>query len=392
MIKGVQENNFMNRVKRYINYLIFLVCLIIPKKKNRWVFGAWFGDKISDNAYALYKYVKQNRADIECIWVCNDINAASGRGVSAVKRNSLIAIWKCLTAKVAVMNQGYIDFGDYNWIRCAYKVQLWHGVPWKKIGEDTRKSKKGLLYKLSHFTYSFISKCDLYIAPSEETRNVIKSAFITDDSHILLVGQPRNEVLFDEEYCGRARMLLQSKFGDRIIIIYMPTFRDSMEYSFSFMDIEEKIMPILQKNNAIILEKQHYVQCKRINKSKSNDRIINVEEYESQDLLAAADLLITDYSSCFFDFILRDKPIIHYIYDFDYYKSKDRGLYYDLEFVRAGLIAMNESELLSGINTILDGEDNCKGIRETIRKKFVPYERLDNSKRIVSEIINRVYK
>ena len=82
----------MNKIKIYLNYLVYLICLVIPKRKNRWVFGAWFGNRVSDNPYALYQYVAKNRPDIEAYWICNDISAAEKFGVNAVKRNTALSM------------------------------------------------------------------------------------------------------------------------------------------------------------------------------------------------------------------------------------------------------------------------------------------------------------
>ena len=382
----------MKKIKKFFNYFTFLVCLLIPKKKNRWVFGAWFGDRVSDNPYALYNYVKHKMPNVECIWITNDIDAEKKLNINTIKRNSIIAIWKCLTAEVAVMNQGYLDFGDYNWIHNSYKVQLWHGVPWKKIGEDTSRTKKGALYRFSHKTFLFSNKCDLYIAPSEETRKVIRSAFLTDDSSILSVGQPRNELLMDSKACNDARMKLQETFGGyQKIIAYLPTFRDNENNTFSFLDIGDEILPILKKYNACILEKQHYVRKGKTNHSNEVfTSIINAEKYDTQEILASADVLITDYSSCFFDYLLRDKPIIHYAYDFEYYKGEDRGFYYDIDYVAAGHVVSRTTDLVAQIDRILSGEDDEAEKRQIVRERFDTYESKNNSEIIANEIIQNI--
>lgn len=386
----MKKINLWDKAKKYINYLIFPICFFIPKKKNRWVFGAWFGNRISDNSYALYKYIKRNVSDIECVWICNDVKKAEQIGIRAYRKNSLMAIWKCLTAKVAVMNQGYIDLGNFAWVRCGYKVQLWHGVPWKKIGEDAIPPKEGYLHKIGLVTYSFFNKYDFFIAPSEETQKVIKSAFATENEKIFLIGQPRNENLLSEAHCLNVRKKFQKDYGySRKIIVYLPTFRDKSKIAFSFFSITELIMPILRKYDAIIVEKQHYMLQNNEEKIKSNERIFSNVDTDTQDLLAVADVLITDYSSCFFDFLLRDKPIIRFLYDFEDYKSKDRGLYYDLKYVTAGLNAMDIPELLDQINLVLAGKDNNEKQRQIVRNRFVTFEGTDNSKRIYEEIIRR---
>ncbi|MBR4947006.1 MAG: CDP-glycerol glycerophosphotransferase family protein [Clostridiales bacterium] len=382
----------MNKIKIYLNYLVYLICLVIPKRKNRWVFGAWFGNRVSDNPYALYQYVAKNRPDIEAYWICNDVSVADKYGINAVKRNTARARWLCLTAKVSVMNQGYLDLGGLNWVRRSFKVQLWHGVAWKKIGEDTPDTKTGLLHKISHKAYLFSNKCDLYIAPSDDMRKTIKTAFLVGDDKVLSAGQPRNEALLDAEFCKNEKDKFLNKTGAGKIILYMPTFRDKTSEPFTFMQISDDISAVLEKYDAVILEKQHYVQLQRDNSgATSSERIINVSDYDAQELLSAADILVTDYSSCFFDFVLRDKPVIHFMYDYDTYRDDDRGFYYDADYVRAGSIVKTSGELVSLIDDILNGNDPESGRRKIVRDRFDTYESADNSKIIVEEVLKRIH-
>jgi len=384
--------NILRKLKLLLNYLTFLVCLIIPKKKNRWVFGAWFGNRISDNPYALYQYIVQNHPDIDAYWLCNDLSLASELGVRAVKRNSFKGNWICLTSKVAVMNQSYLDLAEVNWIHRCFKVQLWHGVAWKKIGEDMNDNRSGLVHKISHKAFLFANRCDMYIAPSDESRKTARSAFLTDDEKILSAGQPRNEILLDEARCNVARNRLLSRIGNvKNIILYMPTFRDNSSDIFSFESIAELIYPVLNRHDAVILEKQHYVQSLRESqKDSSFERIINVADYDTQELLAASDILVTDYSSCFFDYILRDRPVVHYLYDVDSYSSQDRGLYYSVDYATAGKIVKNETELAEHINSLLEGACDEASRRKIIRERFDTFESKDNSRIIVQEVLKRI--
>lgn len=379
----------IKKLKLYLNYLTMGVSFVVPKKNNRWVFGAWFGDRVSDNPYAFYEYVKENHPEIETIWISNKISHSDSVVPSTIKRNSIKGIWKCLTAEVAVMNQCYLDFANYNWISNSYKVQLWHGVPWKKIGEDTPDPKSGILHRISHKTFMLASKCDHYISSSDITKEALLSAFATTAEKIQLVGQPRNEILMDEERCAQARKAVCKNIGDiKKIVLYMPTFRDNTTEAFSFSEIYDRIEPLLLKHDAIILEKQHYVSSERDEGTHPKNRIMNAEEYDSQKLLAAADILVTDYSSCFFDYVLRDKPIIHYLYDYDSYKNTDRGLYYDLDYVKAGDVAYTEDELIKALANNLDKEDINSERRKLIKNRFLRYEDKDNSERIFNAIMS----
>ena len=140
------------------------------------------------------------------------------------------------------------------------------------------------------------------------------------------------------------------------------------------------------------MEKQHYVQLQREDKgASSTERIINVSDNDARELLASADILVTDYSSCFFDFVLRDKPVIHFMYDYDTYRDDDRGFYYDADYVRAGSIVKTKDELVSLIDDILGGTDSGSERRRIVRDRFDTYESASNSKIIVEEVLKRIH-
>ena len=381
----------MSKLKLYVNFLTAFISLIVPKKKNRWVFGAWFGDKINDNPWAFYQYVSHNHPEIEAVWITKDPSIAPS-GVTAFRRGSMRSVWMCLTAKVAVMNQCYLDLEDFNWIKHSFKVQLLHGVAWKKFGEDIESGNSGILHRISHSVYLYFNKYDLYLAPCEEMVKTDMSSLLAPADRIIRAGQPRNERLMDAESCRKDREKLASLVGEhRVYILYMPTFRDKTSQSFGFVSVLDEIGELLKEHDAIILEKQHYVDSGRGARTDDYDEMaIDVTSMDAQELLAACDILVTDYSSCFFDFILTDRPIIHYIYDYEYYRDDDRGLYYDRDYAAAGICVFNRDELIKALRDILEGRDDYAGRRELIRSRFAEYESPENSEKIFNVIISEI--
>ena len=381
----------IRKIDLLFNYITIAISMVVPKKKNRWVFGAWFGDRISDNPFALYNYIYKNIPDIEALWISNDVDDIKKLGLRGYKRNSFRGIWKCLTASVSIMNQSFADLGRYNWIYNSYTVQLWHGIPWKKIGKDCPDLKSGFIHRIRNRIIDNINRYDLFIAPSKKTRDVIKTAFLADNNSVLLVGQPRNEVLQNEEYCHNCRNKLFEILGSyNLVILYMPTFRDNNEEVFSFFSENEKLNPILSAFNAVILEKNHYIQdCRHGNNIMNVSRVKCATDFDSQFLLAAADILITDYSSCFFDFIIRNKPVLHFLYDYEQYKNDDRGLYYDIEEVVAGEVVYTYEQLMEALTEVLNGKDMFESRRKRIKSIFEPYESNNNSQIIYENIKKR---
>ena len=358
---------------------------LIPKKKNRWIFGAWFGNAFSDNTKALYDYVEANHPEIERVWISSDPAKADLPGCKVVKRNSFSSLKYILTANVAVMNQGFGDFAAFSFLGGAYKVQLWHGVAWKKIGRDAVPHLHGFYEKI----YQLINHYDLYIAPSRKYGETLKTAFKTDDSHILYVGQPRNEVLFSKVFKNESRIKIEKKTGisNKRIIAYMPTFRDKTSEVFSFHKIgtDARFLEAAEKHDFIVVEKLHYKNGQRAEIADEKNRVYSFPDVDAATLLGAADLLITDYSSCFFDYLITDKPVIHFAYDYEYYKNKDRGLYYDISEVAAGTVVNNEEELIAAIDDNLRNDPGKKQ-RARVREQFITFESDHNCERVFKTI------
>ena len=162
----------------------------------------------------------------------------------------------------------------------------------------------------------------------------------------------------------------------------MPTFRDKTSENFSFHRIEtdNRFMELAEKYSFVIVEKLHYKSGQSQEGIKNEKYVYSMPDMEATTLLGAADILITDYSSCFFDYLITDRPIIHYAYDYDYYKNRDRGLYYDIKDVASGPVVETEEELLVAIKDSLQA-DTGSDRRNAVRNKFITYENRNNCER-----------
>lgn len=379
-------------IKNLIYTLIYYLSKIVPRKKNRWIFGSWFGNNFSDNSKWLYLYVVDNLKNIDAIWVTKDkdaleqINSLGGR---AYLYNSFSANYYALTSRVAIFTQVYYDICPLNLFGGALKVELWHGVALKKIGSDMCRDNRidnaafRLYRRITRAVYSF----DLYIAPSLEYKSKVISAFDTTKDKVMEVGQPRNDMLCNRgcwETCIRKfRSEIRNRFGVRIedkkVITYMPTFRDNRDRTFSFLGLDEersaRLSAVLKRYNAVVIEKCHFVDSVwRNSKGGKTDNVIGISEIDTQELLLNTDVLITDYSSCYFDFLLLDRPIIHFAYDYKYYRDEDRGMYYSLEDAAGGAVCYEFDGMLGALERYLEDKDIDGERRRRIRDRFVTFE------------------
>ncbi|SEQ24308.1 CDP-glycerol glycerophosphotransferase [Lachnospiraceae bacterium RM5] len=385
---------------------------IVTYKKNRnnerdysiWIFGEWFGKKCSDNSLAFANYVAENSSDdLKLFWLCDDGTDTSElhQKVTVIDRLSSESIELQKKAGVAVMNQGFDDFSNIgdNYLGNAITVNLWHGVMWKKIGFDSYTDN--VLSKIYITSVKESKSCKIFCSPSSIYTHFFANAFRVEKKCAINAGLPRNSIFFNENELEQARKIVLKKISefskivneDTKIITYMPTFRDKNMSTFSFKEYKNiELDDFLEKNNCIIVQKAHQVNVKRGKGFGTNafERIINLDDVHPQKLLAATNVLITDYSSCFFDYLLLDRPIIQFLYDYEYYSKKDRGLYYDSADVDCGKMIFSEAELFNGIKEAVYYPKKYSKKRKLVRNKFMEYETKDSNKTIYNHIIKEI--
>jgi len=204
------------------------------------------------------------------------------------------------------------------------------------------------------------------LAASEEVKKIFEKVF--ENNRVEIIGYPRNDVFFDhnlifENYNEKLNLKKYNK-----VVLYCPTFRDNPSsknvFSRNFL---KNLNNYLIEMNYVFLIKRH-IDDKNIIQTDKLSNVLDISKKvdDVQDLLVYTDIVITDYSSVFFDFGLLDKPIIFYCYDFDEYLESSRELYYDYYSELPGPFAKNENELFQ---TLKDIENIFK--QKEYRENFV---------------------
>lgn len=375
------------------------------RDKKIWVFGEWFGSRCCDNAFFLANYIANNHPEIKLFWImgkyCNSSNLHNNIHILIMDSDEAINVLKKAGVIIVVQGLGDVTNNYSFYFGGAVIVNLWHGVPWKKIGGDKLKNKLQYFYNkywVSRFEANF------YLSTSREFDEILKRGYYCSDSEIIRSGYPRNSIFYDKnkiQHCRKALLRQLINNGYKVnnatkIVTYMPTFRDNIDKVFSFEEIiaNKVLQDILIKNDAIIIEKKHFVSNHNLNNISIDKKshYVRLLEYASQDLLAASDVLITDYSSCFYDYLLLNRPIIHYLYDYDYYYHKDRGLYYKKEDVACGAIVEDEDSLIHAISESLNDSIKYNELRESRMKKYMEYESQFSCENVYKAIYSIVFE
>lgn len=395
-----------NTIRRNIKYIYTKVKSRFYKRENNlWIFGEWFGTRCCDNSLFLANHIAENHPQIKVVWFAkkNADTSALHPAICLVEMDTPEALDVMKHAGVAFMNQGDVDFtstGSFLYDG-AVTVNLWHGVPWKQIGTDMYQAAGFLKKMYGHYSL-YIRKTDVNLATSDDFKRILQEKYYAKNNGVILSGYPRNSIFYFPETVAacREKALKQLKANNPAldsnvkIITYMPTFRDNTQEVFSFGQLADdaRLRELLEKHNAVIVQRAHFVTSQWGNDRVEDayDRITTLDGITSQELLAASDMLITDYSSCFFDFLLLDRPIIHHLYDYEYYANEDRGLYYKKEDVVCGDTSQTVDELLSYMESNLADPGKEAQLRESRRQKFMTYECADCCEKIYQAIQKRV--
>lgn len=380
---------------------VFIICSKIPYRKKCIVFESYLGRQYSCNPKAIYEYLYEHNADanFHMIWSVDKryVKQFEANGIPYVKRLSLPWFFYMAKASYWVTNSRmplWMPKPQYT----TY-VQTWHGTPLKKLAQDmeevhmpgttTRKYKNNFYQESRNWDY--------LLSPNVYATEKFKSAF-QFEKEIVEVGYPRNDDLYKhnhsayiEEIKKRLNLPLDKK-----VILYAPTWRDDQfdetgKYTFDL----QLDLSYLQENlgkDYIVLLRMHYLVMSDFHLSKYEHFVYDVSRHiDINELYLLADILITDYSSVFFDYANLRKPMIFYTYDLATYRDKLRGFYFQFEEEAPGPIVMTTEEVVSAIQAI---EQNCLANQftatyEDFYNRYCYVEDGQSSKRVVEKIFYR---
>lgn len=315
---------------------IYLVACVIPKSKTLWLFSAWNGMKFSDNPKYIYNYLIRNDSEINAIWFTRDhklFESLRERKLPVIYAMSLAGIWHQLRAGVVVFTHSVNwDFLSPLIGAKATRIQTWHGMPIKKIGfDDMRDRQAHFKIKLYKWLMPYKNeRYDLVISGSEIDKSKYVSAFNVSPVNVCVTGYPRNDPI--------VRSARQSTSDLIKRIIYMPTYRGEIGSEFNLLEKTGfdyvRFDKLLELNRAKFYIKLHPVQVfasadiKTIRRCKNIEPILD-DGSDIYEKIGTYDILITDYSGIYFDFLITGKPIIMAPLDIDEYRTNDRELYYE---------------------------------------------------------------
>lgn len=350
-----------------LDALLFFLSFIVPKKNGTYLLGSGDGTSFKGNPKYLYLYMLQNRKDLSPLWITGNsavYDELNLKKMPVVYRDSVKGFISILRSRYLVieimtkdiMYAGFTATGRFRFI------QTFHGMPLKKIANDANEEMKGIgrvrfsgsrtaelilsRFKALLKVKLLYKKYDLITASCGECNDIFRKAFCNNNVETL--GFTRNDIFFRKDLREQDFKKKLSLTGYKQIISYVPTFRDIDTGKKPFTDEGlKKINMYLKKNGYVLLVKKHpYDTTLQVSKNFTNIRDVSREAGDIMQLLAVTDILITDYSSVFFDFILTGRPVVFYSYDYPEYMKTCRSMYFDYSGTLPGPFAATEDELL----------------------------------------------
>lgn len=366
--KVIRKNKMLYDIYYFIGSCTLNVLkYLIPCDSSLILFSSYSGKKYDDSPKAIYEQMLRDErfSKMKLVWAFEEIE-----GFDYLKHkvsiNSLGYIISALRARFWITNVG-IERGLSFKGRKTFYINTWHGSPIKKIGQDILFGKN--VFKTNVKKWDV----DVLLSQSNYEKNISSRVFGVPKHKIEVIGLPRNDELVAKNTVDEV-VRLKGKLDiplEKKVIFYAPTFR---EYEMDNNDDFVLLPPIKWEkwektlsDTYIILFRAHSAVMKVMN-VRQNDFLRDVSHYPYlNDLLLVSDILISDYSSIYFDYSILKRPMLCFCYDYEEY-ARTRGMYFD---IREELDSDNrtEEELLESIKRLDVGK--AKNIAESFNRKYV---------------------
>lgn len=378
--------------------IINIVNRIIPKKKM--ILFNSFPD-IGGNALALYSYIVNERPEIvknfELVWCINakDVqnarkvleNAAKSHCCKIYSKKSLRGLWIYCRSKYIITTHNYIT--GVKTCNDQKHFNLWHGMPFKTIGKMIENGGD-----------ADVIQADYTLATSEKFQEIMAAAFGLEKENVMVTGQPCNDLLFKKNEALKKLNIDKRKY--KKIVLWMPTYRKSIigsaredgdSNSFGVKSVVEEHFPEITKNlkqeKLLLLIKPHPMDqiCNMQIPDSSYIKIIKNEDLDQAgvilyELLSESDVLLTDYSSVFIDYLNMERPVAFICDDIELY-ADNRGFFFKpvREYLPGELIR-NYEEFEIYLRNLDEINEKWEKQRKNINQLFNQYSDGNSSKRV----------
>ena len=359
-----------NKIHWIFLRLIKFFAGLVPKDKELILFFAWFGQKYADNTKYPFGYMLSH-SDYKVYWFTKNQQVYKelvSKKIPVVYSKDIKGIWMQLRAIMLVSTIQSSDFLQSLINKCIL-LDLDHGFPGKPVG----LAQPTVTDEWRRFYYFSLKNVDFYqTASSRFVVDYASRCYDIKPDHFLFTNKPRIDVLFNSELQEEYIEQINNIKNNRKAIVYLPTHRACGKIKMPLMDILdlEKLQNICEKKNVVFLIKKHFYHRNEIEDLSMYPNIVDISQtnIDTQVLLSQTDVLVTDFSSCFNDYLALNRPIIFYAYDYDDYLKNERDYYWKYDKIDAGYTCQNKADFSKAIANIIS--DMNDSVHESGRKKM----------------------
>ena len=362
----------------FFSYLMDVVLQYMPRDRHKWVYGASGGFR--DNPKYLYLQANYEHPEINSIWigrVKSDVLLLRSRGLNACYYLSLKGLYHTITAGVAICDHQLGNINSFL-LGGAYYVNLWHGSSVKRVRwqntdafvkehhlRDKEEMRTSFTFRMMLYHVLF-KRPDFCLTPSTIQAKEFFAPMMDMPLENCVVGVfPRSQLLIAGkesalDFIRKNENQETLKFVERLnifnkVYIYMPTWRRSKSDFIAASGIDwKKLNESLHKKNELLILKLHpHTKLNMDAITNYSNLMIYQKNSDVYTVLPFIDCLITDYSSIYTDFLMMNKEIILYLFDYsDYIQNSNDLREYDKYYI--GKRACDFNHLL---HIIESGED-----------------------------------
>lgn len=356
---------FLFLIYGFFYHLLCRFLSLFPIQENKIVCSSFKGKHYADNPKYITEELLRGNGDYDIVWLLlKNNNAELPQGVRRVTYGSLDGLKELMTAAVWI-DSSVKEYGVFK-RKKQFFFETWHGsYGLKKIAWDMKDIS---LVNTKIYPHN-VKLFDLMISNSRKTTEIYRQGFGYEGT-MLEYGSPRNDVFFQEPEPYIRKVKEYFKLEDRRLVLYAPTWRYNYNTDFLSMNFEQ-IRKVLGKRFGgdwtvlVRMHSQNMVEARNI--ADDGRTVLNATYYnDMQELLVACDVLITDYSSCMFDFVTRGKPCFLYAPDVEAYRDDCEHYFdiYDLPFPLGRNTAELEQKILEFDEEIY--QEKLKALHEQV--------------------------
>ncbi|MGL4448212.1 MAG: CDP-glycerol glycerophosphotransferase family protein [Aeromonas sp.] len=374
-----------------LKLIIYALSWFIPLNKKRFLFSSWGGRRYGDNSKYFFEYLTKNHTEYECVWYTTELSVAETvalQGGKVIFGRSIKSIWYHLTAKAVFCNchQSTDFFGLFLNVKTT-TFNLWHGTPMKYIGADAIASGIGdvgsqqgawhwhIMTALKNTLRCIGLEGRVYLlASSDSVAQLFYRAFNLPAGRVIIAPYPKLRL------SNLAIPNGMEVSGLRIKILFAPTYRGEYNseidlltaHGFSLERVERWLADI-NGQLTIRLHPANSLPAVMQQKIAASKYIICDASEDLYTEFATYNVVISDFSSVYYDALALNKTVIFMPFDHDNYVQQERQLYVRAEEISIGLLVQTWPEIIAKFNDYLYPSELMQQRQAALRSRYYPH-------------------